>query len=134
VIFAGWQDQAAALMPGCDVIVIPSRWEGFGLVALEAMAAARPLVASRVGGLEEIVVSGVTGLLVSPEDRRALAEAVSRLLAEPAVAERLGVAGREHLHRRFTVAAMVDGTEAVYRELLDGGPPGGVAPTPSIRR
>jgi glycosyltransferase involved in cell wall biosynthesis len=132
VIFAGWVDHAAGLMPGCDVIAIPSRWEGFGLVALEAMAAARPIVASRVGGLEEIVVAGVTGSLVAPEDPQPLAEALSRLLAEPAVAVRFGAAGLERLRTQFAVAAMVDGTEAVYRELLDGEPPGGPAP-PSAR-
>lgn len=132
VIFAGWLDRAAALMSGCDVVAMPSRWEGFGLVALEAMAAARPIVASRVGGLEDIVVDGVSGTLVAPDNPAALADALSRLLAQPAVAELFGVAGLERLRRHFSVAAMVDGTEAVYSELLDGAAPGGPAP-PSAR-
>ena len=123
VEFKGWVDRADALMPACDVVVIPSRWEGFGMVALEAMAAARPVVASRVDALEEIVVDGVTGLLVKPDDPASLAAALSRLLADPASATAFGLAGLQRLRRRYTVSRMVDATAAVYRELVPTASP-----------
>ena len=122
VEFAGWIDGAAALMPACDLVVIPSRWEGFGMVALEAMAAARPIVASRVDALAEIVLDGSTGILVPPEEPAALAGAISRLLGDPACAAALGAAGLERLRREYSVGRMVDATAAVYTELL--APPG----------
>jgi len=103
-------------------VVIPSRWEGFGMVALEAMAAARPIVASRVDALAEIVRDGDTGVLVPPGEPAALGEAISRLLGDPARAAALGTAGLERLRREYSVERMVDATAAVYAELLS--PPG----------
>jgi len=77
------------------IVVVPSVWhEPFGLVAVEAMAASRPVVASRTGGLADIIVDGETGLLVPPNDPAALADAIARLLAEPDTRARMGAAGR----------------------------------------
>ncbi len=118
VVFTGWVDHAASLMSACDVVAIPSRWEGFGMVALEAMAAGRPIVASRVDALEEVVVDGVTGSLVPAGDPDALADAVSNLLADPVRAAELGRAGRRRLKEEYSVARMVERTAAVYDELL----------------
>jgi glycosyltransferase involved in cell wall biosynthesis len=120
VTFAGWVADAACLMPGCEVVAMPSRWEGFGLVALEAMSASRPLVASRVSALPEIVVDGETGLLVPPDDPAALAAALNALLADPARAEAMGRAGRARLVERFSVDRMIRETLAVYEAVLDG--------------
>lgn len=120
VIFAGWAPDAARLMPGADVIVMPSRWEGFGLVALEAMSAARPLVASRVSALPEIVDDLKTGLLVPPDRPGALAQALEGLLADPVWAAALGSAGRQRLLRVFSVEKMVQATLDVYESILDG--------------
>lgn len=119
VRFAGWVADAARLMPACDVIVMPSRWEGFGLVALEAMSAARPVVASRVSALPEIVDDLQTGLLVPPGDPAALAEALGGLLADRAWAAALGRAGRERLVREFSVDKMVQATLDVYRNVVN---------------
>jgi glycosyltransferase involved in cell wall biosynthesis len=118
VEFTGYRDDAAALMGRFDILVVPSLWEGFGLVLLEAMAAARPVVASRVSAIPEIVVDGETGILVPPSDPESLAEAVIRLLDDADLAERLGRQGRARLTRVFSVDAMTAGTEAVYDELL----------------
>jgi glycosyltransferase involved in cell wall biosynthesis len=107
-----------ALMHALDAFAMPSIWEGFGLVLLEAMAAARPIVASRVATIPEVVLEGETGLLVPAGDEVALADALARLADEPALAQRLGEAGRERLRRHFSAEKMVGDTELLYRELL----------------
>ncbi|HEY0583876.1 MAG TPA: glycosyltransferase, partial [Chloroflexota bacterium] len=83
-----------ALMHAMDVFAMPSIWEGFGLVLLEAMAAGRPIVASRVATIPEVVLDGQTGLLVPAGDSLALAEALAQLADQPALAARMGEAGR----------------------------------------
>ncbi len=114
VNFAGWRGAARDIMPACDLIAVPSRWEGFGLVTLEAMGYAIPLVASRTSALPEIVVDGETGILVPPEDPPALAEAICALLSDPPWAAALGRAGYERLVRTFSVEAMIEATLEVY--------------------
>jgi glycosyltransferase involved in cell wall biosynthesis len=106
-------------MHAIDVFAMPSIWEGFGLVLLEAMAAGRPIVASRVATIPEVVVDGETGLLVPPGEPLALAEALAQLADQPALASRLGEAGRQRLRRHFSVEKMVGDTELLYRELVD---------------
>jgi glycosyltransferase involved in cell wall biosynthesis len=108
-----------ALMHAVDVFVMPSIWEGFGLVLLEAMAAGRPIVASRVATIPEVVADGETGLLVPVGDPLALADALAQLAEDPDRAARMGEAGRERLRRQFSVEKMVGDTELLYRELLD---------------
>jgi glycosyltransferase involved in cell wall biosynthesis len=110
-----------ALMHAIDAFVMPSIWEGFGLVLLEAMAAARPIVASRVATIPEVVVDGETGLLVPPGDAAALAEALARLAASSDLRRELGERGRERLSREFSVEKMVGDTELLYRELVEEG-------------
>jgi glycosyltransferase involved in cell wall biosynthesis len=90
--------------------------EGLGVAALEAMAAARPVVASRVGGLAEVVVDGETGALVPPGDAEALARALGRLAADPSLRARLGAAGHARVVARHTMARMAEGTLACYEE------------------
>src|SRR5262249_20898494 len=98
-------------------VVHPARWEGFGLALLEAMRCAKPVVASRVSSIPEVVADGETGILVPPDDPDALAEAVSRLLADP---ERYGNAGLERARREFSVARMATRTVALYEALEEG--------------
>ncbi|MGD9793290.1 MAG: glycosyltransferase family 4 protein [Acidimicrobiia bacterium] len=86
--------RTAALFRGCDLFVLPSRHEPMGIVNLEAMAASKPVVATSVGGVPELVVDGVTGVLVPPEDGNALASAITSLLSDPYRAGSLGAAGR----------------------------------------
>jgi phosphatidyl-myo-inositol dimannoside synthase len=102
----------------CELTVLPSYMEGFGLSVLESMASARPSVATRVGGVPEVMVDGETGLLVPPGDAERLAEAMGTLLADPALANRMGEAGRDLAKRQFTVEKMAEGTMAVYRESI----------------
>lgn len=92
----GWVNGAAGLMPALDVLVVPSHQEPFGTVLAEAMNAGTPVVATRVGGLAEVVDDGVTGRLVPPRDPAALAEAVLEVLARR---EAMGAAGRERARR-----------------------------------
>jgi glycosyltransferase involved in cell wall biosynthesis len=118
VQFLGMRSDAADLLAGCDVFVVPSRSEGLGVVALEAMAAARPVVASAVGGLAHAVVEGRTGLLVSPEDPDALARALARVIEDPALRESLGDAGPGRVAEGFLAEQMVEAYESLYFEVL----------------
>ena len=115
----GPRKDVPALMHAIDVFAMPSIWEGFGLVLLEAMAAGRPIVASRVATIPEVVVDRETGLLVPTGDPVALADALARLAHDPGLARRLGEAGRDRLRRHFSIEKMVGDTELLYRELID---------------
>jgi glycosyltransferase involved in cell wall biosynthesis len=114
VLLPGRAGDVAALLARATLVVHPARWEGFGLVLLEAMLAQRAVVASAVSAIPEIVVDGETGLLVPPGDAAALAAAVDRLLADPAERERLAAAGLDRARAEFSVARMAARTAAVY--------------------
>jgi glycosyltransferase involved in cell wall biosynthesis len=118
VQFTGWlsRDQIAVLYAAAQVLVLPSRWEGFGLVAVEAMRAGRAVIASRVGGLPEVVEHGVTGLLVEPGDAAALAEALQSVSVETLQA--MGAAGRLRFERLFHVRRVGDELDALYQRLV----------------
>jgi len=118
VILTGFRGEVPDIMAAFDIFCLPSLWEGFGLVLLEAMAEGRPIVASRVGSIPEVVVDGETGLLVEPGDEAGLAEAIGALLADPGRAKAMGLAGRQRQENRFSREAMVRSTEAVYDRLL----------------
>ena len=106
-----WYERAA-------VVVAPSRREGYGVVPREAMAWARPVVATAVGGLVDAVEDGVTGLLVPPGDTAALRSAVERLLGDAELRARLGAAAREKAQRELSFAAAAERLQAVYEEAL----------------
>ena len=111
-----------------DVFVFTSRWpEAFGLTLIEAMAAGKPIVATRAGAVPEILQHGVNGWLVPPDQPAALAEGISRLLSDPVHARDLGRQARARVHEQFTIEHMVESVEAVYRETLQasaGATPG----------
>ncbi len=106
------------LYAGCDLFVAPSRYESFGLILLEAMNWAKPVVACRAGGPLDIVVDGETGRLVPGEDSESLAAAIVELAAAPALRLAMGRAGRERLLARFTHLAMAEGFARLYRQTL----------------
>lgn len=118
VRLAGFRDDMPAFMRAADVLVLPSTWEGFGYVLVEAMAARRPTVASRTSSIPEIVVDGETGLLAPVGDAPAFADAILALLDDPERRRRLGEAGRRRVETRFTLARMIDGFEALFRAQL----------------
>jgi glycosyltransferase involved in cell wall biosynthesis len=101
-----------------DVFAHTSRWEGFGIVLLEAMLAGLPIVATRVSAVPEIVVDGKTGLLADPGDAPAIASHLVALLDDTERSTALGAAGRERARREFSVDHMADRTVAVYRSAL----------------
>jgi glycosyltransferase involved in cell wall biosynthesis len=109
-------DELERLYARAAVVACPSRREGFGVACLEAMAHARPVVVTRVGGLRDLVVDGETGLVVPPRDPGALRGALRRLLADRELRRRLGAAGRERARREFSWEAVTDATLAAYRE------------------
>ena len=101
-----------------DVFVHSSRWEGFGIVLLEAMLAGLPIVATRVSAVPEVVVDGETGLLVEAGDYAGLATHLESLLTDPERAASLGEAGRQRALTEFSVGGMADRTLALYDEVL----------------
>lgn len=119
VRFLGQRNDVADLLDACDVLVLPSRHEGLGVAALEAMAAGRPVVASAVGGLGGTVVDHSTGLLVPPEDDGALAEALALLLSDDELRDRLGAAGPERVREGFLAEQMVDSYVKLYEKVWE---------------
>ena len=119
VVFTGRRDDVPAVTAALDVAVLPSYREAQGLTILEAMALSRPVVASNVGGIPEMVEDGVTGLLVPPYQPVPLAEAIVRVLTDHPLADMLGRAGHDLVHRRFCVEAMVRAIEDLYEGAAD---------------
>jgi glycosyltransferase involved in cell wall biosynthesis len=117
VEFVGQYDREriARLFKGCTFFVMPSRSEGLPLVSLEAMAAGKPVIATRVGGVPEVVIDGVTGLLTSPGDPVGLADAVCRLLESPTLAGQLGKAGGRQVVS-FDWQSVSEKYDSVYEE------------------
>ncbi|MCO6439624.1 MAG: glycosyltransferase [Nitrococcus mobilis] len=122
VVFAGFRDDLPRILPCLDLLVHPALLEGLGVSLLQAAACGLPVVASRVGGIPEIVRSGENGELVAPGDAERLAVAINRLLADRELAARYGKAGRERVLRSFSIRAMAEGNAAVYARVL-GRPP-----------
>lgn len=118
VHFLGHRRDSADLLNACDIFVLPARREGLGVSALEALAAGRPVVASRVGGLAEVVIDGECGLTVPPGDAPALARALERVLGDPELRARLGAAGPARVASGFLAEQMVASYEKLYRDVL----------------
>ena len=118
VLLPGFRTDVLSLMKTADIFVMSSVMEGLGTSLLDAMACARPIVATETGGIPEVVVHEETGLLVPPRDAEALAEAIIALLEDEDRARRYGAAGYERVHHRFSVEHMVAETVAAYEQLL----------------
>jgi glycosyltransferase involved in cell wall biosynthesis len=113
-------DELERLYDRAAVVAVPSYREGFGIVCAEAMAHGKPVVASAVGGLLDLVADEETGLHVPPGDVPALRAALERLLADPALRERMGEAARVRVRERFSWDAVTDATMAAYEETRVG--------------
>lgn len=124
VVFAGWRTDLDVLLRGCDIFCLPSLWESFGYVLLEAMAARLPIVATRVEGIPEVTGEGQCALLVPPADEGALAAALIALLKDGAQRAALAEAGRQRLEREYTLARMIGRIEDLYQELASAVPEG----------
>ncbi len=111
-------DELQQLYARAAVVACPSRREGFGVACLEAMAHGRPVVATHVGGLLDLVVDGETGIVVPPRDPAALRSALERLLADPDLRRRLGAAGRDRARTHFSWEKVTDATLAAYAEAV----------------
>ncbi len=118
VTFLGWRRDIPELIAAADLVVLPSWYEGLPLAVLEAMAAGRPVIASRIPGIQEIITEGADGVLFEPGDAAALARAIGEVLSDPSKARRLGAAARQTVSGRFSAAAMGDRVGQVYAALL----------------
>jgi glycosyltransferase involved in cell wall biosynthesis len=116
VVFTGRRDDVPAVTAAVDVAVLPSYREAQGLSILEAMALSRPVIASNVGGIPEVIEDGVTGILVPPHDAPALAAAIVRVLTDHPFADTIARAGHDVVHDRFCVELMVKAIETIYDE------------------
>ena len=114
----GWRSDADDLIAAFDVLLLPSLWEGFGLVLLEAMSRRVPVIASKVSAIPEVVIDGETGILVEARDVPGLAAAISRLLDDRVLRQHMGLLGAARLESHFSVERMVEKTIAVYRDCL----------------
>jgi glycosyltransferase involved in cell wall biosynthesis len=119
ILFLGQRQDVPDLLNAMDVFVLPSYSEGVSLALLEAMAAGRPVIATAVGGLPEVVTDGVTGLLIPPRDADALAEALGRLLANPAWAQQLGANARDHVREHYSLDRLGREINEIYATLVE---------------
>jgi glycosyltransferase involved in cell wall biosynthesis len=116
VNFLGWRNDIDEIMPIFDIFVLPSLNEGMGRVLVEAMAAGKPIVASNVGGIPDLVRHNLNGLLVPPGDEKALAACIKQLIGNPEKAKMMGQCGRK-LCNQFSVEAMIEKIDLLYQEL-----------------
>ncbi|MGH7556106.1 MAG: glycosyltransferase, partial [Longimicrobiales bacterium] len=119
--FLGWRGDMPALVSACDVFVLPSLYEGTPLALLEAMGAGKPVIATRIPGISEIVSHGQTGVLVEPADPVALASSIRSLLGNPAEGLRLGLAAEQIVKTRFNAASMTRDVVDLYEQLAGRG-------------
>lgn len=118
VLFTGYRSDTVDLLGAIDIFVHPSLWEGFGLAVLEAMAMGKPVIATRVSALPELIEDTVSGFLVAPRNADALAEAIMRLAGDTLLQQRIGEQARQRCRREFSVERMSAATAALYGEVL----------------
>ena len=117
-LFLGYQEDVAPYYSAFDAMILPSGNEGTPVSAMESLAAGRPVVATRVGGVPDVVRDGEDGFLVELGDVAELADALARLAADPGLRERMGEAGRARVVPRYAVGRLVDDVDRLYRSLL----------------
>jgi len=120
--FLGFRNEVNELLNSFDIFVLPSLFEGLPNVLLEAMACAKPIVATSVAGVPEVVVDGFTGFLVPPQNPEGLAKRISDLLANDELSVKMGKAGRKRIENNFSLKTQVDNFQALYSKLLTHNP------------
>ena len=120
VSFLGRRGDVPSVLVRCDVVAHPSWSEGFPNAVLEAMCAARPVVATRVGGIPEVMEDGVHGILLEPQRPADLASALEKILANPLAGHVMGLRGRQHVEREYSLDKMRKTVEALYEQLAGG--------------
>jgi len=118
VEWCGYDEDLKRVLYGIDILAMPSVMESFGRVAAEAMACGIPVVAFSVGGLNEVIVNGETGLLAPPGDVDGLAAALRRLVVDPVLRRKMGAKGRERARNLFGIDAHVSGLMDVYKQVI----------------
>jgi glycosyltransferase involved in cell wall biosynthesis len=118
VIFTGFRRDVERFYSIMDIFVLPSTWEPFGNVLLEAMSFAKPVVATNVGGIPEVVVDEETGFVVPPEDPEALANKIMFLIKNKELCREMGLKGRKKVKEYFTPERLRDEVESVYESLV----------------
>ncbi len=123
LILVGPHENVARFYQAMDVFVLPSHTEGLPLTVLEAMASGKPVVATDVGGIREVVCTGETGVVVPARDAKRLAEATLTVLKTPVLAKAMGKAGRKRIEAAFTIGGEAEQTAMLYRRILAANPP-----------
>jgi glycosyltransferase involved in cell wall biosynthesis len=118
IIFTGWREDIAWTMAAMDIVVLPSLNEAVGMVLIQAQALGIPVIATRVGGIPEVVKNNQTGILVASRDSDALAEAIHKLLSDKSLRDTMGEAGKNWIKGRFQARTMVSETSNLYLHLL----------------
>lgn len=118
VIFLGQRNDVSELLQGCDLFVLPSLFEGLPLSVMEAMAAGKPVIASDIGGVNELIRDGETGYLVPPGDTQALARSINTLVSDPALSRKMALAGKTLVEKEFSADSMVAGVTDIYKRHL----------------
>jgi glycosyltransferase involved in cell wall biosynthesis len=118
LLLTGWRTDLPRVMASLDILVQPSQRETFGRVLIEAMASRKAVIATKVGGMPEIVVNGTTGLIVPPEDPSALASAILNLLQDPARCRTMGEAGRARVEELFSISRRIQRLESIHNQVL----------------
>jgi len=115
----GFRKDISHLMAACDIFVLPSLKEAFGLVLIEAMTAKLPIIASNVGGIPEIIEDGINGLLVTPKNKKKLAQAIKKYIDSPELTEKFIEIGYQKAKENFDAKMMAKNTETIYEEILN---------------
>lgn len=118
VVLAGFQHDVTPFLRAADIFVLPSLWEGFGLVLIEAMSFSKPVVATNVGGIPEIVSDGLVGFICNPNDPESLADAIIKLIKNPSLRDEMGKEGKKRVETFFTAKIMSKRYQEIYRNIL----------------
>jgi glycosyltransferase involved in cell wall biosynthesis len=113
----GFRKDIPDLMRTFDIFLLPSLWEGFGIVLIEALAAGKPIVATNTSSIPEIVEDGRNGILVPPENSEAISDALTRLISEPELKTKFGKEGQKIVQEKFTTERMINNYEKIFSEM-----------------